>query len=251
VSIASIPIAHLGASSQLGGFVRVPPFFCSLNADAMNERILSESEIEALRKHWATAPTIDEAAKRLGVCRDTARYWARKLGLVRPNTNPWTPELTERLVALTKAGDSGSAIAAKLGVTRSAVIGKVHRLGMQLGNCRNGNGQIRTGRPQKPVLTSFNKYRKPKVKSKPEFQKAPIPPPNINDIGRVKFSELEPHHCRFGVGDPKDEDFKFCGLDRIPGRPYCSGHTARAYVGLPPKKPRTSSQNREKGRVMA
>jgi len=202
----------------------------------MNERILSESEIEALRKHWATAPTIDEAAKRLGICRDTARYWARKLGLARPSNNPWTPELTERLVALTKAGYSGSAVAAKLGVTRSAVIGKVHRLGMQLGNCRNGNGQIRTGRPQKPVLTSFNKYRNRKAKSKPEFEKAPIPVPTINDVARVTFPELEAHHCKYPIGDPRQSGFGFCGLERIPGSPYCMPHTRISRVAVPPLK---------------
>lgn len=211
----------------------------------MNERILSESEIEALRKHWATAPTIDEAAKRLGICRETARLWARKIGLVRPNTNPWTPELTERLVALTKAGDSGSAIAAKLGVTRSAVIGKVHRLGMQLGNCRNGNGQIRTGRPQKPVLTSFNKYRNRKAKSKPEFQKAPIPPPNIEDIPRKAFAELSENDCRFPVNDPRLPGFGFCALPRIPGSAYCSGHHARCWQPVPIRRRPDSTLVRE------
>lgn len=211
----------------------------------MNERILSESEIEALRKHWATAPTIDEAAKRLGICRETARLWARKIGLVRPNTNPWTPELTERLVALTKAGDSGSAIAAKLGVTRSAVIGKVHRLGMQLGNCRNGNGQIRTGRPQKPVLTSFNKYRNRKAKSKPEFQKAPIPPPNVEDIPRKAFAELSENDCRFPVNDPRLPGFGFCALPRIPGSSYCSGHHARCWQPVPIRRRPDSTLVRE------
>ena len=216
----------------------------------MNERILSDDEIEALRKHWATAPTIDEAAKRLGICRDTARYWARKLGLARPSNNPWTPELTERLVALTKAGDSGSAIAAKLGVTRSAVIGKVHRLGMQLGNCRNGNGQIRTGRPQKPVLTSFNKYRNRKAKSKPEFEKAPIPLPNIEDIPRKSFSELSENDCRFPVNDPRLPGFGFCALPRIPGSAYCPAHAIRCSQPVPVRKTVSPIPVRETAKVM-
>ena len=201
----------------------------------MNERILSDDEIEALRKHWASAPTIEEAAKRLGICRDTASLWARKLGLVRPNNTPWTLERTERLIALTKAGCSGSVIAAKLGVTRNSVIGKVGRLGMQLGmgNCRNGNRRIRTGRPLKPVLTSFNKYRKPKVKSKPELEKAPIPVPTINDVARVTFPELEAHHCKYPIGDPRQSGFGFCGLERIPGSPYCMPHTRISRVATP------------------
>jgi len=211
----------------------------------MNERILSESEIEALRKHWASAPTIDEAAKRLGVCSDTARHWARKLGLVRPNNNPWTLERTERLIALTKAGCSGSVIAAELGITRNSVIGKVGRLGMHLGNCRNTKGHISTGRPQKPVLTSFNKYRKPKVKSKPEFQKAPIPPPNIEDIPRKAFAELSENDCRFPVNDPRLPGFGFCALPRIPGSAYCSGHHARCWQPVPIRRRPDSTLVRE------
>lgn len=216
----------------------------------MNERILSESEIEALRKHWASAPTIDEAAKRLGICRETARLWARKIGLVRPNTNPWTPELTERLVALTKAGYSGSVIAAELGVTRNSVIGKISRLGMQLGNCRNGNGQIRTGRPQKPVLTSFNKYRNRKAKSKPEFEKAPIPPPNVEDIPRKTFAELSENDCRFPVNDPRLPGFGFCALPRIPGSAYCPAHAIRCSQPVPVRKTVSPIPVRETAKVM-
>lgn len=216
----------------------------------MNERILSESEMEALRKHWATAPTIDEAAKRLGICRETARHWARKLGLVRPNTNPWTPELTEHLITLTKAGYSGSVIAAELGVTRNSVIGKVSRLGMQLGNCRNTKGHISAGRPQKPVLTSFNKYRKPKVKSKPEFEKAPIPLPNIEDIPRKSFAELSENDCRFPVNDPRLPGFGFCALPKMPGSSYCPAHAIRCSQPVPVRKTVSPIPVRETAKVM-
>lgn len=200
----------------------------------MNERILSDDEIEALRKHWASAPTIDEAAKRLGICRETARLWARKIGSVRPS-NHWTPERTERLIALTMAGYSGSAIANDLGVSRNSVIGKVHRLGMQIGNSKNAKGHISTGKPQKPVLTSSNKYRKPKVKSKPVFEKAPIPQQRAEDIARKSFSELSENDCRFPVNHPKDSDFGFCGLPQIPGSSYCAAHHARCWQSVPVK----------------
>jgi GcrA cell cycle regulator len=199
----------------------------------MNERILSDDEIEALRKHWATAPTIDEAAKRLGICRDTASLWARKLGLVRPNNSPWTLERTERLIALTKAGCSGSVIAAKLGVSRNSVIGKISRLGMQLGNCRNGMRQSLQSELRKPNRPSPNKRRKVQVKSKPVFEKAPIPVPTIDDVARVTFPELEAHHCKYPIGDPRQSGFGFCGLERIPGSPYCMPHTRISRVATP------------------
>ncbi len=211
----------------------------------MNERILSESEIEALRKHWATAPTIDEAAKRLGICRETARLWARKLGLVRPNTNPWTPELTEHLITLTKAGYSGSVIAAELGVTRNSVIGKISRLGMQLGNCRNGMRQFLQSELRKPNRPSPNKRRKFQVKSKPVFEKAPIPPPNIEDIPRKSFAELSENDCRFPVNDPRLPGFGFCALPRMPGSAYCKPHHCRTHTPVPVKRPSDPGQVRK------
>lgn len=160
----------------------------------------------------------------------------------------WTEEDTERLIALVKSGYSGGALAGRFGVSRSSVIGKVHQLGMHLGNSRNGLSQKQASKLRKPHQTPFNKRREFKVISKTIYQIAPIPPPNIEDVARIAFPELEPQHCRFGVGDPKDSGFGFCGLDRIPGSAYCSAHHQRTHTPVPVRQP---SKPRETTPVMA
>lgn len=54
----------------------------------------------------------------------------------------------------------------------------------------------------------------------------PIPGLNPVDLARVTFAELEPHHCRFPVGDPT---LGFCGQDREPGISYCAEHAQRCF----------------------
>lgn len=148
----------------------------------------------------------------------------------------WTSEDTERLIALVKSGYSGGAIAEKLGITRSSVIGKAHRLGLKIGNSRNGLSNKLAAKLRKPHQTPFNKRRDIKVISKPVYEKAPVPPQSIEDVARLTFPELEAHHCRFPVGHPKEPGFGFCGLERAPGRPYCESHAARCFTPVPVRK---------------
>lgn len=226
----------------------------------MNERILSDDEIEALRKHWASAPTIEEAAKRLGVCRETARHWARKLGLSRPSTNPWTPERTELLRTLWDRGFSASQIAYRLGggISRNSVLGKAHRLGVVIkGQRTTAYGKsVRAKKKPNVALTSseigcslFGKSLfKLKTGRPVKSDKSGFEPPisqSVNDIARVQFSELSETHCRFPVGTPGTSGFGFCGLPRIPGSSYCSGHHARCWQPVPVRKRPEPVQLRE------
>lgn len=50
----------------------------------------------------------------------------------------------------------------------------------------------------------------------------------IEDQNQVTFAELEPHHCRWPIGDPRLPDFRFCGCNRVEGRPYCEAHNHAA-----------------------
>lgn len=214
----------------------------------MNERILSDDEIEALRKHWATAPTIDEAAKRLGICRETARLWARKLGLVRPNNTPWTPERTELLRTLWDRGFSASQIAYRLGegISRNSVLGKAHRLGIVINGQRTAAyGKSVRAKKRPSVAANLSKLEKRlfgkymsgfnadrTANSDKSVSEAAISPTD-EDIARVQFSELEAHHCKYPIGDPRQSGFGFCGLERVPGSPYCMPHTRISRVATP------------------
>lgn len=58
---------------------------------------------------------------------------------------------------------------------------------------------------------------------------------------RIKLLDLEPHHCRWGIGDPKKDDFGFCGAQKVPGLSYCMEHARRAY--RPPEAPCRSKKS--------
>jgi len=127
----------------------------------------------------------------------------------------WTDERVTLLRKLWCEGKTAAEIAKALGgVTRNAVIGKAHRL--KLSN----------------RISPIQQNTKKPVKSPEEKQKTRIavaaPRPQINIKG-IKFDQLKERMCRWPVGDPQEEDFKFCGCESTPGMPYCDGHAKMAY----------------------
>lgn len=153
----------------------------------------------------------------------------------------WTEERTELLRELWADGLSCSIIAIRLGgVTRNAVIGKVHRLG--LGGRPARVSAIRRRARLNDGLTPFNALRGPRKKRadgctaarklnnppKPlPLPPEPIPPPTCEPI---TFDELRANTCRWPIGDPRESSFRFCGsTDALPG-PYCPYHLRLAYV---------------------
>jgi len=161
----------------------------------------------------------------------------------------WTDERVELLKKLWGDGLSASQIAAELGgVTRNAVIGKVHRLGM------SGRGKANAAAAQRPRKTTRAPSAPTVVEtppaSRPGLVLAPVPPaaaaepepaepeapapaaaPEVNlpQSERVTIMELRESMCRWPLGDPTNPDFRFCGARSITGLPYCSHHATVAY----------------------
>jgi GcrA cell cycle regulator len=108
------------------------------------------------------------------------------------SNNEWTPERIAALIALWNESHSTSEIGRRLGITKNAVIGKVHRLGL----------------PQ----------RRPSPKLAPQFA----------DV--VRLDRLSSDMCSWPVGNPVEEGFHFCGEKASPGKPYCPKHCALAYL---------------------
>lgn len=151
-------------------------------------------------------------------------------------TIAWTEERRARALQLWTEGRSASAIARMLGgVSRSAIIGIVHRAdracGAKFSSQRRRTAVAPRPRPPKPIVI---KTKRPAVMDLPA---APLPVSAADDIARVRsVLDLEPHHCRWPIGDPKLPGFGFCGAAKTEGLPYCAGHAARAYTPLPARQ---------------
>jgi len=211
----------------------------------------------------------------------------------------WTDERVETLKKMWAEGQSASQIAKELGgVTRNAVIGKVHRLG--LSNRVGPGGMLEpeeeevvavppraepaAARPAAPVEPLRAAEAAPRATPAPErpapaataspvaapasaatvtalpVRKAiipagqPLPPqPSANEISpealasvrevekhakRLTLMELTERTCKWPIGDPATEDFWFCGLPSLPGKPYCEAHVGVAFQPMSARRDR-------------
>ena len=150
----------------------------------------------------------------------------------------WTEERVALLRKLWTEGLSASQIAKQLGgVTRNAVIGKVHRLGLA--------GRATPSRPAKrPVRLARPRIIGP---SAPRLRPASLAPsvfipqlePLRNEDGKfATVLTLNEQMCKFPIGDPNEADFAFCGRASSCG-PYCADHARLAYQPSQARKRRT------------
>ena len=187
----------------------------------------------------------------------------------------WTDERVEKLQQMWAEGQSAAQIAKTLGgVTRNAVIGKVHRLGL--------SNRAPAGRPaedaaaadpapQAPVAEPVAEPVEPAAAVEAEAEPVAESParPALRDGGRrepapmtedrlevlanlaeiektarrVTLMDLTERVCKWPIGDPTDPAFRFCGLPSQPGKPYCAAHVAVAF------QPMSSRRDRDRNRI--
>lgn len=129
----------------------------------------------------------------------------------------WTDERVTLLKKLWGEGKTAAEIAKALGgVTRNAVIGKAHRL--KLSNRVS------------PIQQNERKEERiPEIKKPIKTRAVVMAKPANTFFKGLKMIELKERMCRWPSGDPKDEDFAFCGCSSVPGLPYCEDHAKMAY----------------------
>ncbi|MDK9696071.1 MAG: GcrA cell cycle regulator [Siculibacillus sp.] len=158
----------------------------------------------------------------------------------------WTDERVELLKKLWSDGLSASQIAGELGgVTRNAVIGKVHRLGL---SGRAKAPQPQAARPKKPATrpatsTGRGGGASPlslgatalKSEAAPASRPQPAPQPQIYSlseeplIANASVLQINEQTCKWPIGDPSASDFHFCARRSDVGIPYCGYHARIAY----------------------
>lgn len=107
-------------------------------------------------------------------------------------SDEWIATRVSALIALWDEGLPASEIGRRLGVSKNAVVGKVHRLGLT--------------KRQSPIL------KKPK------------------ENAAVAMESLTAGMCNWPSGHPGTDEFGFCGGKSVPGKPYCAEHCAMAYL---------------------
>jgi len=164
--------------------------------------------------------------------------------------SPWTDERIEQLKTRWSQGVSAQKIARELGpfISRSAVLAKIHRLGIVGLSPYAGMRGERAGERAPRVQKDTGKRRPVKPSPEQEEQdkrRKRVPPawvaaarPYVDDPlsdadipqpQRRSLFELGENNCRWPVGDPGNDDFFFCGAEPFDGKPYCAAHCARAY----------------------
>lgn len=139
----------------------------------------------------------------------------------------WTDESVERLRQMWSEGLTANEIAKKLGVTKNAIVGKVHRLCL-------------TARPS-PIKSKENEALSEDIEqtganaamSADLFENTSAAGKSTSTnkkIENIKLVDLDSHTCRWPIGDPRDEDFCFCGKKVRTGQTYCDEHSQMAYV---------------------
>lgn len=156
----------------------------------------------------------------------------------------WTDEMVEDLKRMWHEGLTTGEIGKRLGVSKNSIVGKVHRLNL-------------SGRPS-PIKKKEEdgisaQPQKPKEEKK-AAKSAPAPEPEAKlavkesiaarqesrsfcpateergKSGKTMLTDLDNHTCRWPLGDPKDENFHFCGKKVKIGQTYCEEHANIAYV---------------------
>lgn len=150
----------------------------------------------------------------------------------------WNDERVELLKKLWSEGLSASQIASRLGsVTRNAVIGKVHRLGLS-GRATTSRMKSHRPRPRPTAVKRLAKptYAKPGNSALHKIYQGDVEPyvPPVEELviplaERKSIQTLLENHCRWPIGDPQEGDFHFCGKNKVTGLPYCEFHARRAF----------------------
>lgn len=136
----------------------------------------------------------------------------------------WTEKMVDDLRQMWIEGLTANEIAKKLGVSKNSIVGKVHRLCL-------------TARPS-PIKKKEELANEAEVvdvgnviqTEKSEKVKETVSVQKNTENGKIKLVDLGNHTCRWPIGDPRDEDFAFCGRRVRAGQTYCDEHAMMAYV---------------------
>jgi GcrA cell cycle regulator len=155
----------------------------------------------------------------------------------------WSDKEIAEIKTLWSSGMSASMIGAKMGKSRNAIIGKVHRLGLpyrktdpalRLPSFNSGDKKIiRRSRIKSCELKKESEVRVPIPIQRAipvSVEKLPVEIPEWSgNMMLIPLEELRYGMCKWPTGD---RNYKFCGCRAKRGKPYCEHHCTMAYLPL-------------------
>jgi GcrA cell cycle regulator len=148
---------------------------------------------------------------------------------MRANEPTWTDERIALLRSHFEAGLSCRQIAADIGVSRNAVIGKLSRLNLTRGRMVGERQAARKGAAKGRREKASPRLQYQILKAVFATSQQVIEEVAIDDEHRCSLLELSERRCRWPINTPGHEDFCFCGSQPVDGMPYCAGHSRLAY----------------------
>jgi len=146
-----------------------------------------------------------------------------------PASSPtWTDERIELLKQHFEAGLSCREIAADIGVSRNAVIGKLSRLNLTRSRAVEDRRLERSLAPARATRAVPRLQYEMLATIYGETDASVVAGP-IDDANRCSLLELAENRCRWPISTPGAEDFCFCGNAAPDGQSYCAGHSRLAY----------------------
>ena len=169
----------------------------------------------------------------------------------------WTEQRIEVLRKLWGQGQTASQIAAILGgITRNAVIGKAHRLGLtgrpspikreagaspqprrraaaaparRMPGAGQPGGVHGQPLPQTHASSMPAQHARVQTPATPVARETPVAPPAAKPAAPRAAAHTGSKTCSWPMGDPKQPGFHFCGEPAEIGKPYCHQHCHVAY----------------------
>lgn len=147
------------------------------------------------------------------------------------STKPWPEERAALVAQMYRNGLSAGVIATKMrargiDLTRNAIIGKLHRMGLRDGERSHRRLVTRLAMPPRTPkakapreVIRFARVKAQKIEFPSDTRPIRDDPPTDALVKHIL--DLEEHHCRYIPGEPTDG---WCGRPKEPGLPYCIAH---------------------------
>jgi GcrA cell cycle regulator len=159
----------------------------------------------------------------------------------------WTVERVDLLKKRQVELRSASQIGIELGVSRNAVIGKLHRLGLRPMSLPKKTRTARAPglnfhRLERAKHAAGHEARAEREKHAAELR-AMFAAVEVTELApeesacAVTLMDAKQHHCRWPLGDPRDmQSLRFCGANKYEKYSYCKRHCLMAYRDPPERQ---------------